>query len=376
MGHRAAAGDRGRGAAVPDETVPSLRASQVFMVLCAPALLALALAVVFVVPEVLRPGAGPVVLGAGILAQPVALLAVVRHRRTGRPQGWWSVWATGLIAVLTGSVADQAFHQTAVTALVVGPLYAAMFCSARSMLRHLALAVVVATALVVVVPGEPLVRAARVAAVDMVLVLTVAGLFVLRARLDAAVARAVAARDRADLLASRDPLTGLLNRRGLRTALAEVAVDTGEDVGAVLLDIDHFKRINDTLGHGAGDDVLVRLAAVLAATVRPGDLLARIGGEEFLVVAPGARPLEAATLAERLRAAVSADGGTPSVTVSAGVAVRGRGAPSPDVLDELYARADRMLYRAKREGRNRVCVEPSDGRGPAEVPALRQARPA
>ncbi len=367
MGGRSTAGDRGLGAAALDDPVPSLRASQVFMVLCAPALLVLALAVVFVVPEVLRPGAAPVVLGAGILAQPVALLAVVRHRRTGRPQGWWSVWATGLIAVLTASVADEAFRQTAVTALVVGPLYAAMFCSARSMLGHLALALVVATGLAADLPGDALVRASRVAAVDMVLALTVAGLFALRARLDAAVARAVAARDRADALAARDPLTGLLNRRGLRAALA--ARPPGP-LGAVLLDIDHFKRVNDSLGHGAGDDVLVRVAGVLAATVRGEDLLARIGGEEFFVLLPGLHPHEVAALAERLRAAVAADGGSPPVTVSAGVAARSASATDgaategagPDVVDELYARADRLLYRAKREGRNRVCAEPGDRR--------------
>lgn len=362
VGGRATAADRGLGAAALDDPVPSLRASQVFMVLCAPALLVLALAVVFVVPEVLRPGAGRVVLGAGILAQPVALLAVVRHRRTGRPQGWWSVWATALIAVLTACVADEAFRQTAVTALVVGPLYAAMFCSARSMLGHLALALVVATGLAAEIPGDTLVRASRVVAVDMVLALTVAGLFALRARLDAAVARAVAARDRADVLAARDPLTGLLNRRGLRTALT--ARPPGP-LGAVLLDIDHFKRVNDSLGHGAGDDVLVRVAGVLAATVREEDLLARIGGEEFFVLLPGLLPHEVDVLAERLRAAVAADGGQPPVTVSAGVAVRPSATPDvvpadgaePDVVDELYARADRMLYRAKREGRNRVCVE-------------------
>ncbi|WP_380172527.1 diguanylate cyclase [Kineococcus sp. DHX-1] len=364
MGGRAAAADRGLGAAALDDPVPSLRASQVFMVLCAPALLVLALAVVFVVPEVLRPGAGPVVLGAGVLAQPVALLAVVRHRRTGRPQGWWSVWATGLIAVLTACVADEAFRQTAVTALVVGPLYAAMFCSARSMLGHLALALVVATGLVVDLPGDPLVRASRVVAVDMVLALTVAGLFALRARLDAAVARAVAARDRADVLAARDPLTGLLNRRGLRTALA---VRPPGALGAVLLDIDHFKRVNDSLGHGAGDEVLLRVAGVLAATVRSEDLLARIGGEEFFVLVPGRRPHEVAALAERLRAAVADDGGLPPVTVSAGVAVgpvpdadpAAVDSAGPDVVDALYARADRLLYRAKQEGRNRVCSETS-----------------
>ncbi|MEZ0164794.1 diguanylate cyclase [Kineococcus sp. LSe6-4] len=368
MGGRGTAVVRGPDVAVPADPAdpgPWLRANQVFLLLCAPALLLLALAVVFLVPDVLRPGAAPVVLTAGLLAPPVAVLAFVRHRRTGRPQGWWSVWATALIAVLAVTVADPAFRQTTVAALVVGPLYAAMTSTARSMAGHLALTVAVASGLVAVLPGDPLVRTARVVAVDVVLVLTVAGLFVLRARLDAAVARAVAARDRADELAARDPLTGLLNRRGVRDALAGLG---DRSVGAVLLDVDHFKRVNDTFGHGAGDEVLVRVAAVLAATVRPGDLLARIGGEEFFVLAPGAGAQEVAALAERLRVAVAADGGVPPVTVSAGAAARPPRGTVPDVLDELYARVDRLLYRAKAEGRDRVCAEPDAG----EVPTARR----
>ncbi|MEZ0493830.1 GGDEF domain-containing protein [Kineococcus sp. TBRC 1896] len=348
-----------------DETGSALRASQVFIVLCAPALLLLALVVVLLVPDVLRPGTAPGVLAAGFAAPPVALLAVVRHRRTGRPQGWWSVWATALLAVLALCVADPVFRQATVSGLVVGPLYVAMFCGKRSTVLHLALTAVVAGVLVAVLPGEPLVRAVRVIGVEVVLVLTVAGLAVLRARLDAAVTRAVAARDRADLNAARDPLTGLLNRRGLRCELSGVE---DRPVGAVLLDIDHFKRVNDAFGHGAGDDVLVRVAAVLAATVRPGDLVCRIGGEEFFVLAPAGGIEEVAALAERLRAAVAADVGVPPVTVSAGAAVRFPDGTAGDVVDELYARTDRLLYRAKHEGRDRVCAEPGAGAG-AAVPS-------
>ncbi|WP_380159808.1 GGDEF domain-containing protein [Kineococcus sp. R86509] len=342
-----------------DDAATSLRASQVFIALCAPALLLLAVAVVTLVPEILRPGTVPVVLGAGVLAQPVAALAVLQHRRTRRPQSWWSVWATLLIAVLTLCVRDPAFRQEAVMALVVGPLYAAMFTSIRSMLLHLALAGGTASSLVLAIAGDPLVRMARVLAVDMVLVITVSGFFILRRRLDAALHRAVTALERADHLAAHDPLTGLLNRRGLSAAL-EVAPcgAPGPDpstTGAVLLDIDHFKRINDTLGHQTGDEVLCRVAAVLTRTVRPGDLVARVGGEEFFVVVPGADLADVAALAERLRTAVSADVDGPAVTVSAGVAATA--AHASGSLDDLYGRADRLLYRAKVEGRDRVCVD-------------------
>lgn len=346
----------GPGARQPaDDAATSLRASQVFVALCAPALLVLAVSIVTLVPQVLRPGTLPVVLGAGLLAQPVAVLAVLLHRRTQRPQGWWSVWATALIAGLVLCVQDSEFRQTAVMALVVGPLYAAMFTSVRSVVVHLALAGTVASALIASVGADLPVRLARVAAADLVLVLTVCGLFVLRHRLDAAVRRAVAARDRADFLAGHDPLTGLLNRRGLRARLEDRG-PTGV-TGAVLLDVDHFKRINDELGHGAGDEVLTRVAAVLAATVRPGDLLARVGGEEFLVVSPATGLADAAGLAERLRRAVGADRRSPVVTVSAGVAACAPADDLPCLVDELYTRADRQLYRAKAEGRDRVCAE-------------------
>ncbi|WP_432542567.1 GGDEF domain-containing protein [Kineococcus sp. SYSU DK002] len=350
--------------AAPDATSgrASLRASELFTVLCAPGLLLLALGAVFVAPQLLHPGTAAVVLLGGLLAPPVAALAVLRQRRTRRPQGWWSVWATCVLSVLTLSISDPAFRQTAVMSLVVGPLYAAMFTSTRAVLGHLALALAAGSAIVAAVPGDGLERGLRVVAVQMVLVLSVAGLFVLRRRLDATVEQLTAARDRADHLAGHDPLTGLLNRRGLRAALTATSADGTAaglgPTGAVLLDVDHFKSVNDTLGHDVGDAVLARVAAVLTATVRPTDLLARIGGEEFLLIATTSDLAEVADLGERLRAAVAADGGYPPVTVSAGVAFCPPGTAVPCLVEELQTRADELLYRAKSTGRNRVCVQP------------------
>ena len=156
-------------------------------------------------------------------------------------------------------------------------------------------------------------------------------------------------------LATTDPLTGLPNRRALddclRSALA-AAHRHAESVSVALIDVDHFKRINDRCGHAMGDRVLVQLGHRLAADLRASDRLGRWGGEEFLLVA-GHTPLPAALeLAERLRASVAGFGfghGEP-VTVSIGVAQVRPG----DDANTLLARADEALYRAKNAGRNRV----------------------
>ncbi len=153
-----------------------------------------------------------------------------------------------------------------------------------------------------------------------------------------------------------DPLTGLLNRSALTGRVRELAQQTaGASAGvAVLLgDIDHFKAINDTHGHQAGDDVLRALGERLRAELRAFDLLYRIGGEEFVVLAPGATLAEGLELAERLRTAVAAEAvaGLP-VTMSWGVAVSE--ADRPFAWEPLYRAADTALYGAKTAGRNRV----------------------
>jgi diguanylate cyclase (GGDEF)-like protein len=160
-----------------------------------------------------------------------------------------------------------------------------------------------------------------------------------------------AARD----LALHDPLTGLPNRRQLDERLGQElarARRAGMPVALVVLDLDHFKRINDTLGHPVGDQVLRAAAHSLAGAVRPGDALGRVGGEEFVVVLYGAGAEEAMLVAERARAAVAA--GSPRgirVTCSAGVAVFPQDAPDAATLFDL---ADGALYLAKERGRDRV----------------------
>jgi len=160
-------------------------------------------------------------------------------------------------------------------------------------------------------------------------------------------------------LASRDSLTEIYNRRHfqeLASAELERARRSGRRVSLLLIDIDHFKRVNDSFGHSAGDEVLKGVVASIRVLLRDSDLFARIGGEELVVLMPETG-LEAARLvAERLRIAIGAEShpapnSTVTVTASIGLAVT---ASPPEPLAELLERADRALYAAKAAGRNRV----------------------
>lgn len=155
--------------------------------------------------------------------------------------------------------------------------------------------------------------------------------------------------------ARRDALTGLLNRSGLQRATELGWAGTGPFSVAVL-DLDHFKRVNDTLGHSAGDEVIRIAAEEISRGVRGDDVAARYGGEEFLLMMP-ATPLAAAVgVVERIREAIAARSDLPTpVTLSAGVAagVAGRDAP-----EQVFRAADQALYLAKRRGRNRVEIAP------------------
>jgi diguanylate cyclase (GGDEF)-like protein len=160
-----------------------------------------------------------------------------------------------------------------------------------------------------------------------------------------------------------DVLTGMLNRRALSARIHELdeqARLTGEPVGVVIGDLDRFKRVNDEFGHARGDAVLVDVAHALRKELRAFDLAYRVGGEEFLVVLPGATPQEAALLAERLRRAIAARPFAGlEVTMSFGVASSGGGS---SVVDAML-RADDALYGAKRAGRDRVHTIGTDNAG-------------
>lgn len=170
--------------------------------------------------------------------------------------------------------------------------------------------------------------------------------------------------------ANRDPLTGLYNRRYLTTALqreTDACAREGATLALLLIDLDLFKQINDRHGHAAGDDVLCQISALLLQSMRPSDICCRYGGEEFLLVLPGMGLQTAVERAQALRQQVAerrwlADGQPIGVTLSVGVACAHNARVAPAALIDL---ADRALYQAKAEGRNRVCVA---GDAPTQAP--------
>ena len=157
-----------------------------------------------------------------------------------------------------------------------------------------------------------------------------------------------------EVQAATDPLTGMCNRLKFDQALAaEIAraAEMNTIFCLVLYDVDHFKQVNDTYGHQAGDQTLVELSGIAADLIRQTDLLARWGGEEFIILVPNSTTAQAARLAVRLGEAIRAHPfGFGRVTCSFGVAQYQPG----DTAEALLARADQALYRAKRNGRDRV----------------------
>ncbi len=167
--------------------------------------------------------------------------------------------------------------------------------------------------------------------------------------------------DELEQLVHTDTLTGLYNYRHFSLVLdqeLERTRRTGQPTSMILLDLDHFKQVNDTWGHEAGNQVLRRCAELMKQTLRKIDIPCRYGGEEFAIILPGTHLPLAVSVANRLRenimaAAVEVDGGVIEYTASMGVDTFIMG----DVIghEEFVKQVDAMLYRAKNEGRNRVC---------------------
>jgi len=165
-------------------------------------------------------------------------------------------------------------------------------------------------------------------------------------------------------MAVTDPLTGLYNRRYMSVhvgTMVDTAANRGKTISVLALDVDHFKAVNDSYGHDAGDEVLKELARRIKANIRNIDLACRTGGEEFIIALPETDVEVAYKVAERLRRAIAGkvfnagpEAGNLTVTVSIGVAELESAAES---LDDIVKRADEALYRAKRQGRNRVISE-------------------
>jgi len=180
-------------------------------------------------------------------------------------------------------------------------------------------------------------------------------------------------------LAYLDPLTGVANRRCLENALRRRFAEKeryGWGFGVILCDVDHFKQINDRLGHVVGDAVLRGFAKLLQESMRSFDLAGRWGGEEFLQIAAGVTRPSLAAVAEKVRALVErfppvVEGQVVAVTLSAGATVAAAG----DDLKSLLERADRLLYRSKRAGRNRVTSDSGGCAGPVAEGFADRPRP-
>ena len=165
--------------------------------------------------------------------------------------------------------------------------------------------------------------------------------------------------------AVRDELTGLLNRKGLKEKLLELlAQEQSEETSVIMMDIDHFKSVNDTYGHLLGDRVIQGTGIAINKNVRGGDIAVRYGGEEFALILPGTTEEGALVVAENIRKAVNSlrwentrtGEKIPPITLSAGIAR----AKDKELIEDLILRADEALYEAKRSGRDRVHIDSKD----------------
>ena len=311
----------------------------------------------------------------------LAALPLVRSRRVPLRAIEWGLLAVGASVVLVGLVdllfvaepfADQLLGLTGAQywALNLLMLFGFVLFDRQLGLRFGVLVLGVSLLLALVALGLQhaagalttqmvvyLVRVHVFMAILLVVVYLVAGL---REQLHRAI-------ERAELLRSRaltDPLTGLANRYSAEERLqaeASEAVRRARPLSVAMLDIDHFKRVNDELGHDVGDQVLSATARLLRTGLRPRDLAARWGGEEFLLVLPEADLEQATAIAERCRRAIAAGRpGGRALTVTLGVAER-----EPDEEPgSLIRRADMALYEGKRTGRDRVIAAPPPSSDP------------
>ena len=310
-----------------------------------------------VLPGYLRPGPGPVALIAGMAcATLTGTWAVVRW---GIPSSLVVPVAAGgdLIVFLTFlTPADRALATVNVSALAVIMFFAAVFGTRRDLLVQTVLANAVVSGGLLVGQRSSAGALMFLLWSDFGLVLPSFAMFSLRARLEAV-------RRQAQQMARTDPLTGVLNRRGLAEGapqLLAAAFAAQLPVIALACDLDHFKRINDHYGHAVGDQVLIEAAATLRASVRPQDLVVRLGGEEFAILA--ALPhAEIAGLADRVRHGVEQTCAAWSQTISIGVAWTDTPTESDTgsvdaerLVWVLIDRADELTFVAKKAGRNRV----------------------
>jgi diguanylate cyclase (GGDEF)-like protein len=294
----------------------------------------------------LVPRAGWLILPVGSVMLLIVAVGGARLDRRRRPELW--VFVSTVLncqLVITVAVVLTGGPRTGLSCLLAAPvlMVGARF-SSRGLLVGAPISIALVLAATVGVDPDYVWRNPESVMIPLALVITTAGYLIPLVASDV--------RHRAN--STLDALTGLLNRRGLEARFAEVAEQAalnGQPVSVVAVDVDHFKEVNDEHGHACGDLALRGIADALRQSLRTFELLYRIGGDEFLLLLPGASGEDAARIAESLRQAVA--GAHPlevALTCSFGVATSQAGGDS----NALASQADAALYRAKRDGRNRV----------------------
>ena len=308
------------------------------------------------VDGVLRQGASAWVYG-GTMALLMALAGwLACFRRVGRWETFGLVLLGDLVYVVVAMCIEDPVRYATPLMLLFPAFVAAWFLGPWMLGVNMAATVLACLLGMWGSYDDPLGLAVQVGVNAGVLDAASCGVYVLRRRVQRLL-------EATQALSHQDPLTGLSNRRFLVEQAPRVwrqARREGSRVAAMVLDLDHFKRLNDAHGHAAGDAVLRAVATSLAVTVRPSDVLARTGGEEMIVLGLVSDPAEAHRLAERLRSAVrtSRSDSGHSVTASIGIALTRPvdGEDAADAMWRLVDRADCAMYEAKQAGRDRVAA--------------------
>jgi diguanylate cyclase (GGDEF)-like protein len=298
------------------------------------------------------------------LAAALFVLAGRRAPRGSRPEySIFAAWVTAE-AVIAASVALTGVTLAALCWLAIPVVTLPARFSTRTVAVGVAIALSLALAVGFATDAHSLVLYPPLILVPTALILATAMLSVALMRSD------IEHRDECVI----DQLTGLLNRKALITRseeLAQQSAVSGQPIGIILGDLDHFKAVNDTVGHAGGDAVLVDVAYRMRVHLRAFDLAYRIGGEEFVVMLPGSDLRQTAAIAQGLRAAVltAVPASGQRVSMSCGVSASARG--EPFCYREILAAADAALYQAKRDGRDRLCVAAPNAA--SHVPSPRSA---
>ncbi|MDL9946240.1 GGDEF domain-containing protein [Gordonia sp. ABSL11-1] len=307
-------------------------------------------------PSFIVPGRSWALLVIGVYT----LISVAITAAVGRlSDGQFVILSFGGMLGIAGSalvIDDNGSAHAVLVLLAVIPALAAMDSSVSVIVGFVTTASILAATVVAIRAATPTALLVGGGAVIMAILIPTYMVWTLRQRLLVLV-------EQQSRLSITDPLTEALNRRGLLTQ-SHIVLNScaGSDlmIGFLVADVDHFKKINDRHGHSAGDAILVQIAATLHACVPPGSLVARTGGEEFVILTAIAGNHEMYSLAERLRTRVAA---ATEVTLSMGAVCIDpdhatlRAVSTQALLDHLFRRADRCLYTAKREGRNRVQLD-------------------